>query len=193
MGDVNVTDQTVRTMNDECWSCRHKRFVPGTHHIRCANPDPAMVGDEHGIREGWFMYPALFDPVWKARWCAHYSGARPRPPETPEEQMDLPEARRRRDEALVTVQQSDIRVAWIERARRIALQLATVRGQVTSDDVIVQMGGYPEGADPRIMGAVFDSRRKDWPLQRIGWTQSKRKQGHGRPMAVSAFKQEERG
>ncbi len=62
-----------RDMRSECWSCRHKQTVPGNEHIRCAHPDPAMEGNAHGIRNGWFYYPLLFDPVWKERACAHYA------------------------------------------------------------------------------------------------------------------------
>jgi hypothetical protein len=65
----------TRDMKSECYTCAHKREVPGDCHIRCANPDPAMVGVAHGIKRGWFIYPLLFDPVWKARLCQHYSKA----------------------------------------------------------------------------------------------------------------------
>ncbi len=30
-----------------------------------------MTGDQHGIR-GWFVYPLLFDPVWKTRVCSNF-------------------------------------------------------------------------------------------------------------------------
>ena len=61
-----------RDMRSECWTCRHRREVPGESHIRCAKPDPDMAGSEHGIRKGWFAYPFLFDPVWKTRLCANH-------------------------------------------------------------------------------------------------------------------------
>lgn len=70
-------EPTARTTRTECHSCVHKRPVPGDAHISCAHPDPAMRGDPHGIRNGWFLYPLLFDPVWKARDCAHYTPAAP--------------------------------------------------------------------------------------------------------------------
>lgn len=57
---------------DECYSCKHKREVPGNCHIRCANPDDSMVGNAHGIKNGWFFYPLLFDPTWKEKDCANY-------------------------------------------------------------------------------------------------------------------------
>lgn len=65
-------DLQLRIMN-ECYSCRFKRNVPGDAHIRCTNPDPNMTGNTHGIRSGWFDYPILFDPTWKARLCANYA------------------------------------------------------------------------------------------------------------------------
>ena len=55
-----------------CWECKSKREVPGNSHIRCANPDPKMTGNEHGIRSGWFMYPALFDPIWMTKECDNF-------------------------------------------------------------------------------------------------------------------------
>ncbi|HQR21074.1 MAG TPA: hypothetical protein PKV98_09410 [Burkholderiaceae bacterium] len=57
----------------ECWTCAHKRSVPGNAHIRCAKPDPWMSGDPHGIRNGWFLYPLVFDPTWKSKACANLS------------------------------------------------------------------------------------------------------------------------
>lgn len=175
---------------DECYHCDFKRSVPGTHHIGCAKPDPKMVGNAHGVREGWFIYPILFDPIWKERWCAHYKGPLSRPADAEEEEFDnLAEGRRLRDEGIARVSQAaEARMAWVKRARRIALQLAQQNGKVTSDDVLRSMGGYPEGADRRLMGAVFNARDKDFPLMRIGWEPTTRPKAHGRPIAVWAFK-----
>jgi hypothetical protein len=61
-----------RDMRTECYSCRHRRSVLGNTHIQCAKPDPAMEGNPHGVRHGWFFYPLLFDPVWKQRLCANH-------------------------------------------------------------------------------------------------------------------------
>jgi len=66
----------ARTMHNECWSCIHRRKVPGNAHIRCAKPDPGMPGDRHGVRNGWFYYPVLFDPVWKMALCRNYEEER---------------------------------------------------------------------------------------------------------------------
>lgn len=62
-----------RTMMNECYTCKHKENVPGNCHIKCVKPDANMTGNEHGIKEGWFMYPLLFDPVWKTKECDNYS------------------------------------------------------------------------------------------------------------------------
>ena len=61
-----------RNAMNECYRCQHKENVPGNCHIKCVKPDANMTGDEHGIRNGWFMYPLLFDPVWKTKECANY-------------------------------------------------------------------------------------------------------------------------
>lgn len=56
----------------DCCKCRHMRRVTGNKHIQCVKPDPDMTGDPHGIENGWFVYPFLFDPVWKTRLCANF-------------------------------------------------------------------------------------------------------------------------
>lgn len=63
---------TERTQHNECYSCVHKTNVPGNCHIRCQRPDPQMTGHAHGIERGWFIYPLLFDPVWKTKPCSNY-------------------------------------------------------------------------------------------------------------------------
>lgn len=77
-----------------CYECIHRRSVPGSAHSACHHPavvqchnGPAAVlgllgkrgplagmaiganpinvrGSEHGIRNGWFIWPLNFDPVW---------------------------------------------------------------------------------------------------------------------------------
>ena len=60
------------TMHQECYTCKHKRDVPGNAHVKCVKPDPKMTGHTHGITHGWFHYPSLFDPAWKTADCANY-------------------------------------------------------------------------------------------------------------------------
>ena len=62
-----------KTMHNECYSCKHKRKVPGDAHIQCAEPDPNMEGDPYAMQRGWFMYPLIFDPTWKTKMCSNYA------------------------------------------------------------------------------------------------------------------------
>jgi hypothetical protein len=62
---------------DDCYKCKHKIDVPGHCHIKCANPDRKMTGNAHGIKNGWFIYPFLFDPIWKTKKCDNYESIRP--------------------------------------------------------------------------------------------------------------------
>ena len=62
----------MRNKMNECYQCEYKRSVPGNAHIRCSMPDPDMKGDPHGIKNGWFFYPELYDPVWKTVDCANF-------------------------------------------------------------------------------------------------------------------------
>lgn len=61
-----------RTKMNECYTCMHRREIPGDAHTNCAKPDPNMKGREHGIINGWFFYPFNFDPAWKLVDCANY-------------------------------------------------------------------------------------------------------------------------
>lgn len=60
----------------DCFSCIHKRNIPGNCHISCVNPDPKMKGNLHGIRNGWFSYPHNFDPVWMEKECSNFKSVR---------------------------------------------------------------------------------------------------------------------
>lgn len=55
-----------------CYNCEFKRNVPGDCHIQCVNPDPEMIGNAHGIKNGWFIYPLVFDPIWMEKECSNY-------------------------------------------------------------------------------------------------------------------------
>jgi len=48
------------------------RTVPGDCHIQCVKPDRRMTGEPHGIIQGWFYYPFLFDPIWKTKQCDNF-------------------------------------------------------------------------------------------------------------------------
>lgn len=73
----------------DCYKCKWRGTIPGDAHSRCRYPEVkvdsnalgALVdmvagktqeaakalgikGHEQGIRKGWFMWPANFDPTW---------------------------------------------------------------------------------------------------------------------------------
>jgi len=56
-----------RNHMNECYSCKHKRNIPGNAHIKCGNPSkPVLAGGfKQGKDGGWFDYPFNFDPTWK--------------------------------------------------------------------------------------------------------------------------------
>lgn len=58
-------------MMNKCYSCKHCQKLPGTHHITCTCEHAGVVGDEHGIKNGWFFHPFNFDPVW-LQFCTAY-------------------------------------------------------------------------------------------------------------------------
>lgn len=77
-----------------CYECVYRGTIPGDCHSTCNHPDSGykssdplwslvtmiarrvefpttplgsnmgIVGNPHGIRNGWFFWPANFDPVW---------------------------------------------------------------------------------------------------------------------------------
>lgn len=67
-----------------CYECKYRGNVPGDTHSSCHypgvesddflgffNPNNRQImlelnieADPHGIRNGWFLWPANFDPVW---------------------------------------------------------------------------------------------------------------------------------
>lgn len=61
-------------MNDKtnCYNCIHRYTNPGSAHSGCDKPDPNMTGHPHGVRNGWFIYPWNFDPIWKTKECVNY-------------------------------------------------------------------------------------------------------------------------
>lgn len=70
----NVSDVIgeSKVVKNDCWNCIHRKPVPGNSHIECVKPDTEMTGNLHGIRNGWFMYPLLFDPAWMTKKCSNY-------------------------------------------------------------------------------------------------------------------------
>jgi len=58
-----------------CYVCKHKVDVPYNSHISCSKPDIKMRGNAHGIKNGWFVYPLLFDPVWGTKECSNFESS----------------------------------------------------------------------------------------------------------------------
>ena len=56
----------------KCHQCIYKQPVPGDAHIACSNPDPQVRGDVGGVRNGWFYYPIVFDPIWMITECRNF-------------------------------------------------------------------------------------------------------------------------
>ena len=48
----------------DCYKCEYRRRLFYDAHSACANKTANVVGDEHGIGNGWFSHPSNFDPVW---------------------------------------------------------------------------------------------------------------------------------
>lgn len=53
-----------KTEKPNCYNCVHRGTLPGDAHSRCNNITAKVVGHEHGIRSGWFMWPLNYDPTW---------------------------------------------------------------------------------------------------------------------------------
>lgn len=86
----------MSTTKPNCYECIYRGNVPGSAHSSCnhpatkevrSNPLAALlagfggaciptelnvIGNEHGIRNGWFGHPLNFDPVWLER-CDGYT------------------------------------------------------------------------------------------------------------------------
>ena len=63
-------------MKPDCYKCIHRRDLAGDAHSQCQHPKASIAymagvpsplnikGDSHGIRNGWFMWPMNYDPIW---------------------------------------------------------------------------------------------------------------------------------
>lgn len=70
--------------NSDCYKCVHRLNVPGSTHSRCNNFQARATGHEHGIKNGWFLWPFNFDPTWLTS-CNGFS-------DNPEDKKDRQEA-----------------------------------------------------------------------------------------------------
>lgn len=76
-------------MKPNCFDCQYRRNIPGDVHSECVHPAITssdrilapiffmsgrqdigiakrlnVLGDQHGIKNGWFLWPLNFDPTW---------------------------------------------------------------------------------------------------------------------------------
>ena len=63
--------EEMQPMCGACYTCKHRGTSPGDAHSCCKNPLAIAIGDESGVKHGWFMHPFNFDPVW-LRYCDGY-------------------------------------------------------------------------------------------------------------------------
>lgn len=68
---------------NECYKCKYRGDLPGDTHSCCQYPGNKIgmfdffseentknieklniKADSHGVRNGWFMWPINFDPIW---------------------------------------------------------------------------------------------------------------------------------
>jgi len=69
---MNKKQITKITKRNECYYCKHKKNIPWNTNIECNKPDTEMKGDIHGVKNGWFVYPHNFDPMWKEKKCKNF-------------------------------------------------------------------------------------------------------------------------
>jgi hypothetical protein len=80
-------------------------------------------------------------------------------------------------QVLPLFQERESQAKWIERARKMAVELAKTHGYVTSDMIWSKCPPDKEW-EPRVMGAVFAKQG----LVKDGYTQGTRRISHGRPV-----------
>ena len=47
-----------------CYMCRHRYDLSGDAHSGCVMLGARVRGYQHGIDNGWFLWPLNFDPAW---------------------------------------------------------------------------------------------------------------------------------
>ena len=63
--------KSLLTPQKKCYSCVHRRSVPGSAHSMCIKPNALTQFDQHGVDSGWAMWPFDFDPAW-LDYCDSY-------------------------------------------------------------------------------------------------------------------------
>lgn len=47
-----------------CYKCEYRCDIAGDCHSQCLNMNAHVKGSEHGRRNGWFIWPWNYDPIW---------------------------------------------------------------------------------------------------------------------------------
>ncbi|MEG0410079.1 MAG: hypothetical protein RR538_03875 [Erysipelotrichaceae bacterium] len=70
------TEMKIKTESyivPDCRTCEYSSPAWGSgHHLSCSCPHmTTVIGDEHGIKNGWFVHPFNFYPIW-LQYCDSY-------------------------------------------------------------------------------------------------------------------------
>lgn len=63
--------KSLLTPQKKCYNCVHRRSVPGSAHSMCSKSNALTQFDQHGISNGWAIWPFDFDPAW-LNYCDSY-------------------------------------------------------------------------------------------------------------------------
>ncbi len=61
-----------------CFNCAYRTDIPGDAHIGCSfawekSENKPPKANEAGVKNGWYMFPLNFDPVWQEEPCKEHS------------------------------------------------------------------------------------------------------------------------
>lgn len=60
----DINPEFYKSENKKCLTCKYMRQISGTHHIRCVKEDAHVNLNNHGVKNGWALYPFNMDPIW---------------------------------------------------------------------------------------------------------------------------------
>jgi hypothetical protein len=60
----SVNEITGFSYKNNCYKCIFRGSVPGSTHSCCNKQSALIKAGDHGIKNGWVMFPFDFDPIW---------------------------------------------------------------------------------------------------------------------------------